>query len=114
VSGLYGVLAYTLAQRRREIGIRMALGATAKAVVGLMLRQTARTAGTGVAIGLALAFAALAALASAVELRAVSILDPIAFAAAAVTVAAAAALAAYVPSRRAARVDPAETLRAEG
>ena len=101
VSGLYGVLSYTLAQRRREIGIRMALGAPA--------RMTA----FGIAIGGSLAFAALTALASVVTLREVTMIDPLSFAAAAAIVAAASALAAWYPSRRATRVDPAETLRAE-
>jgi predicted permease len=113
VSGLYGVLAYTLAQRRREIGIRMALGATAAAIVRLMLRQSAQMAAIGIAIGLVVSFSVLKALASVVRLRQVSLLDPIAFAGAVLIVAAATALSAYRPSRRATRVDPAETLRTE-
>ena len=56
VSGLYGVLSYTLTQRTREIGIRMALGATAAAIVRLLMGQSARLAGIGAAIGLAVAF----------------------------------------------------------
>ena len=114
VSGLYGVLSYTLAQRRREIGIRMALGATARAIVTLVMRQSARMALAGIAIGGALAFAALTALASVVRLREVTVLDPLSFVAGALIVAAATALSAWHPSRRATRVDPAETLRAEG
>ena len=113
VSGLYGVLSYTLAQRRREIGIRMALGAPARAVVALVMRQSARMTAFGIAIGGSLAFAALTALASVVTLREVTMIDPLSFAAAAAIVAAASALAAWYPSRRATRVDPAETLRAE-
>jgi hypothetical protein len=113
ISGLYGVLSYTLAQRTREIGIRMALGATAGAVVALVMRQSARMAVAGTAVGLVLAFAALKGLGSIVELRQVHLLDPLPFAAAAIVVVAATALAAYYPSRRAARIDPAVTLRAE-
>jgi putative ABC transport system permease protein len=113
ISGLYGVLSYMLAQRRREIGIRMALGATAAAVVSLVMRQSARLAAAGIAIGLGLAFAALKALDAVVRLREVTVLDPWSFAGAVLVVAGATALAAWQPSRRAARVDPAETLRAE-
>jgi ABC-type lipoprotein release transport system permease subunit len=113
VSGLYGVLSYTLAQRRREIGIRMALGATAAAVVGLIMRQSGRLAGIGAAIGITIAFAVMQTLSALIELRQVSFVDAASFAAALVLVGAATALAAYAPSRRATRVDPAETLRAE-
>jgi predicted permease len=113
VAGLYGVLSYTLAQRTREIGIRMALGATASAVVALIMRQSVRMAGLGAAIGLGAGFAALKALASVVHLRAVTLLDPVAFGGAVLVVSAAASLAAYYPSRRATRIDPAETLRAD-
>jgi predicted permease len=113
VSGLYGVLSYTLAQRRREIGIRMALGATAGAVVSLVMRQSAHLAAVGIGIGLAVAFAALKTLASIVQLREVTVLDPLSFPAAVLIVAAATSFAAWQPSRRATRVDPAETLRAE-
>jgi predicted permease len=113
VSGLYGVLVYTLAQRRREIGIRMALGASAGAVVGLVMRHSVRTTAAGIAIGLGSSFALLKTLDSVIELRAVSVLDPVAFAAAVLIVVLASLVAAYYPSRRATRVDPAETLRAE-
>ena len=113
VSGLYGVLSYTLSQRTREIGIRMALGATAGAVVALVMRQSVRLAGIGAIVGLTIAFAALKLLGSLVRLKEVSLLNVAPFAMALVLVLAAAALAAYQPARRATRVDPAETLRAE-
>ncbi len=113
VSGLYGVLTYTLSQRTKEIGIRMALGATAGAVARLVMGQSARLAGLGAAIGLAAAFAALKALSAAIQLKQVSLLDVVAFGAGLAVVTAASALAAYHPARGAARVDPAETLRAE-
>jgi hypothetical protein len=113
VSGLYGVLTYALSQRRKEIGIRMALGATAGTVVGLVLRQSARLAAIGAVIGIVVAFAAFKVLNSAIRLQAISLLDVGAFAAGLAVVLAMTALAAYQPARRAARVDPCETLRAD-
>ena len=114
VSGLYGVLTYTLSQRTREIGIRMALGATAAAVVRMVMTQSARLAGAGAAIGLAVALAVMKVLSNLIPFQNVSVLDTSAFAASLALVAVATALAAYGPARRATRVDPAETLRAEG
>jgi hypothetical protein len=113
ISGLYGVLSYMLSQRSREIGIRMALGATAGTVLALVMRQSARLAGVGVMVGVAVSLAALKLLASLVRLREVAFFDGPAFAGAVALVAAATALAAYQPARRATRIDPAETLRAE-
>ena len=113
ISGLYAVLSYLLAQRTREIGIRMALGASAASVVSLVMRQCARLAGVGAVIGLSLAFAALAALRALVRLEAVSLLDAAAFATGLTVVLIATAAAAYQPARRSTRIDPAETLRAE-
>jgi hypothetical protein len=113
VSGLFGVLTYTLTQRTREIGIRIALGATAGAVVALVMRQTAWLTGAGALVGLAGAFACLKILGSLVRLQAVSLMDGVAFGAGLAMVIGAAAIAAYAPARRAARVDPALTLRAD-
>ena len=113
ISGLYGVLSYTLSQRTREIGIRMALGATAGAVVALVMRQSVRLAGIGAVAGVGIAFAMLKVLGSLVRLKEVSLLGAAPFLAALLLVLAATALAAYHPARRATRVDPAETLRAE-
>ena len=113
VSGLFGVLTYTLTQRTREIGIRIALGATAGAVVALVMRRTAWLTGAGALAGLAGAFACLKILSSLVRLQAVSLMDGVAFAAGLAMVIGAAAIAAYAPARRAARVDPALTLRAD-
>jgi predicted permease len=113
VSGLYGVLTYTLSQRTREIGIRMALGATSARVLGLVMRQCARLSAWGVAIGLGLAFAAMKFLSSVIHMRNVSVLDAGAFAAAVAIVGAAAALAAYLPARRATRINPSQALRAD-
>jgi predicted permease len=113
VSGLYGVLTYMLNQRTREIGIRMALGATAGAVVRLVLRQSTRLAGIGAAAGGVVAFAAMKALSAAIALRAVSLVDLTAFAAGLALVMAATVLASYQPARRATRIDPSCTLRAD-
>jgi len=113
VSGLYGVLIYTLNQRTREIGIRMALGASGTAVVRLIVRQSARLAAAGAMIGLIVAFGSLKTLSSAIQLQTVTLVDAAAFAAGVVVVVAAAALAAYHPASRATRVDPSAALRAD-
>jgi len=113
VSGLYGVLSYTLSQRTREIGIRMALGATAGAVRALVLRQSTWFAGVGAAIGLTFAFAALKILNAAVRLESVRLVDPPAFVAGVAVVVGATLLAAWQPARRATRVDPSSTLRTD-
>ena len=109
--GIYGVMAYTVALRTQEIGIRMALGAQQKDVLRLVLGQGARIAFFGVAIGLAVA-AALARLLSNL-LFSVSASDPLTFAAVAVLLVAVALLACYIPARRALRVDPIIALRHE-
>ena len=114
ISGLFGVLTYSLNQRIREIGIRMALGATVRTIVGMVLRQTARLAGLGALAGLAGAFAAMKMLGAIVRFQGVSWLDGIAFGAGLGLVIAATGLAAYHPARRAARIDPAQTLRVDG
>ena len=109
--GLYGVLAYTVAQRKRELGVRIALGATPREVFGLVVRQGLQVAAMGIALGLVLALAAGKVLAS--LLYGVSPYDPLALAVAAAVLLAVAALASYVPARRATRVDPMVALRAE-
>lgn len=111
VSGLYGVLSYALSQRRKEIGIRMALGATGRAVAGLLLKQSMRLAGIGALIGLVAAFVVMKMLNAAIRLEAISLLDIGAFAAGLILVMVATAVAAYQPARRAKRVDPCQTLR---
>ena len=113
VSGLFGVLTYSLSQRSREMGIRLALGATAATIVRMVMRQTAWLTGVGAIVGVAGAFALLQVLRATVRLRAVSLIDGVAFGAGLALVVAAAAIAAYQPARRASRVDPALTLRAE-
>jgi predicted permease len=109
--GTYGVLAYLVSQGRRELAIRMALGATAGDVVQLVAGHGLAVAGAGVAAGLAGAFAA-ARLLDAV-LFDVSARDPLTFAAVAVTLGVVALLASIVPALRAARIDPARTLSAD-
>ncbi len=109
--GIYGVMAYTVALRTQEIGIRMALGAQQKDVLQLVLGQGARIACIGVAIGLAAA-AALARLLSSL-LFSVSASDPITFVAVAALLVAVALLACYIPARRALRIDPIIALRDE-
>jgi len=113
VSGLYGVLTYMLSQRTREIGIRIALGATSARVLGLVMRQCAQLSALGVIVGVGLAFAAMKALSSVIHMRNVSVVDAGAFAVAVAIVTAAAALAAYLPARRATRINPSEALRAD-
>jgi len=113
VSGLYGVVSYGLSQRTREIGIRMALGATAAAVVRLVMAQSARMVAAGAGMGLVISFAVLATLRAVVRLDNVSLVDGGAFAAGLTIVAAATAVASYLPARRAAQIEPAQTLRAD-
>jgi predicted permease len=107
--GLYGLLTYAVAQRQREIGIRMALGAQPQAIASLVGGQALILVAIGVALGLAGALF-LAPMAGAL-LYGVGPVDPASLAAAALLVALVAALAAFVPAARAARVDPAVALR---
>jgi len=111
VVGVYGMLSYTVEQRRREIGIRMALGAPAAGVKRMFLGRGLRLAGAGIALGLAGA-ASLSRLISSL-LFGVTALDPATYAATATVLLVAALAATYVPARRAASVDPMETLRDE-
>ena len=111
VVGLYGSIAYTVSQRTREIGIRIALGATPRAVMGLVLSDGVRLALFGVTIGLAAAGATTRALTS--LLYAVTPGDPVTFVVIGGLVALIALLASYIPARRAVRIDPVEALRAD-
>jgi putative ABC transport system permease protein len=109
VIGIYGVMSYTVSQRRHEIGIRMALGAQQRDVVRRVLRQGLALAAVGVAIG---SVASLwMARTMATLLREVSPKDPAAFAAVALILAAAALLGSWLPAKRAAAVDPVIALR---
>jgi predicted permease len=109
--GLYGVVAFAVAERRREIGVRMALGARARDVVALFVRRGARLAAIGVAIGL-LASAAVTRLLAGM-LFGVTPMDLLALAGAAALLAGVAVLASAVPAGRASRIDPSSALRAE-
>jgi predicted permease len=109
VAGIYGVTSYNVAQRTREIGVRVALGAQRSDVVGMVLGQGLRTAFAGVFVGAAGAFALTRAMAS--LLFDVKPTDPLTFAAAVVVLVSVAALACCVPALRAARVDPMVALR---
>jgi len=109
--GLYGVTSYAVVQRTREIGIRMALGARQEDVLRLVVGGGARLAAGGIGIGLLLALGLSRVLSG--MLYAVSAVDPLTFSAIALLLASVALFASWLPARRAARVDPAEALRAE-
>jgi len=109
--GVYGVLAYQVAQRTREIGIRMALGSTTRAISRLVLAESVRMLALGLAIGLAGALAAGRAMRN--LLFGVQPMDPLVLATVAAVLAGVALVAALVPARRAQRVDPAVALAAE-
>jgi len=107
--GLYGVVAYAVGRRTREIGIRMALGAAPGGVLGMVMRQGLTLAGAGAVAGLLLAWVAARMIAA--TLYGIGAFDPAAWSAAVGVLLASAALANYVPARRAARVDPSIALR---
>ncbi|HEV2278824.1 MAG TPA: FtsX-like permease family protein, partial [Acidobacteriaceae bacterium] len=109
--GLYGVIAYSASQRRREIGIRIAVGAQRNDITGMFVRQGLLLAGAGVLCGFVVALAATRLLGS--LLFHVSPMDPVTYISACVALCGAATLASYLPSRRTASVDPVEALRAE-
>ncbi len=111
VAGIYGVISYSVSQRTREIGIRLALGARNEVVTGMFLRHGARLAAIGIACGIVAALVLTRLMSS--LLFDVSPLDPLTYAGVSVGLAAAAMLASYVPALRATSVDPVEALRAE-
>jgi predicted permease len=111
VAGIYGVISYSVSQRTREIGIRIALGARYQEVTRMFVRHGLRLAGIGVAFGLVAAFA-LARLMSTLLFH-VSAVDPLTYAAVAVSLIGAAVVASYVPALRASSIDPVDALRAE-
>jgi predicted permease len=111
IVGIYAVISYAVSQRRREIGIRLALGAQPRAIRGLFVRRGLSLVGTGLAIGLGGALGFTRLMES--QLFGISPLDPVTFTSMPIVLAAAAVLASYLPARRAVAVDPVETLRAE-
>ena len=111
IVGLYGVMSYAVAQRTNEIGIRLALGAQARDVLTLVVKQGALLIAIGLVIGLIGAFAAMRVVQS--LLFGVTTKDPMTFISAAVVLAVIGLLACYLPARRATKVDPIEALRRE-
>ena len=111
VVGIYGVLSYTVTQRRREIGIRAALGAQPGELRAMFVRHGLVLAGIGVVIGLGAA-AGLTRLMSSL-LYGITPLDPVTYVAVPLVLVTVTVLASYVPARRAASVDPVEALRME-
>lgn len=111
IIGIYGVLAYLVSKRTREIAIRVALGAQRQDVLRLIMKEGAKLSFAGIALGLAGAFAVTRLLAS--ELYGISAADPMTYFGAAALMAVATLLACYIPTRRAMRVDPLIALREE-
>ncbi len=109
--GIYGVVAYSVAQRTQEIGIRMALGAQPRAILALIFSQTGRMVGAGVVLGLVASFVATRYLGS--LLFEIGAHDPVAFAAVPLFLALVALLACWLPARRATKVNPIIALRSE-
>ncbi len=111
VIGIYGVIAYVVSQRTREIGIRSALGAEPRQLEKMFLLHGLRLSALGVVVGLGAAAALGHAMSS--LLFGIEPMDPAAYLVAIGVILAAATLASYLPARRAATIDPMETLRAE-
>jgi predicted permease len=107
--GIYGLMAFTTAQRTQELGVRMALGASRRAVLGLVLGEGARLGLCGVALGVVAGLALSRVMTG--LLSAVRAADPLTLVAVSVAVSAVTALATWLPARRAARLDPARALR---
>jgi predicted permease len=111
IVGIYGVISYSVSQRTREIGIRMALGAPRQALIALFVRQGLWLTGIGIVCGLVAAFVTMRLMSS--LLFSVSPVDPLTYASITACVVATAFFACYLPSRRVATVDPVDALRAE-
>jgi predicted lysophospholipase L1 biosynthesis ABC-type transport system permease subunit len=109
--GVYGVVAYSVARRRREIGLRMALGASQSGVLGLILLEGLRVAAVGLLVGVIASFAATRLLRT--LLFGVGPTNPVVFLAGVLALLITSVVASLIPSERAARVDPVEALRAE-
>ena len=111
VIGVYAVTSYSVTQRTREFGVRIALGAQHRDILGMVLGNGAAIAATGIALGAVLAWALVQLIKH--ELAGVSALDPLSFGGTAAVLATASLLASYLPARRAMRVDPMVALRQE-
>ena len=111
LAGVYGVMAYSVSQRRQEMGIRMALGAQNRNVIGMILRQGTGLAVVGVVVGLAVAFGMARGLSF--FLYGVDAFEPVTYGGMAAALLIAGIVATYFPARRATKVDPVEALRAE-
>jgi ABC-type antimicrobial peptide transport system permease subunit len=111
VVGLYGVVAYSVSQRTREIGVRMAMGAQRSSVYRLVLQEASHLIFIGVGVGLLLAVGASSGMKA--VLFGVRAWDPATLATVAMVLSVAALAASFIPARRAASVDPVEALRAE-
>jgi ABC-type antimicrobial peptide transport system permease subunit len=111
IAGIYGVISYSVSQRTREIGIRMALGAQRQTVTRMFVRYGLGLAAIGIGCGLAVALALTRLMGS--LLFEVSPIDPLTYAAVCASLTAAAVLASYVPALRATMVNPVTALRAE-
>jgi putative ABC transport system permease protein len=109
--GLYGLLAYTVTQRSREIGLRMALGASGSRVVGMVVLRGVMLSGAGLALGIAGAWALSRTMSK--LLFGVAATDPGTYAAVAALLSVIAAAACWIPARRAVRIDPISVLREE-
>ena len=109
--GIYGVMSYAVSQRTSEIGIRLALGAEARDILGMVVGNAVRLAAVGLGIGVVLALALSRTLTSLLYETAGT--DPLTFAAVVATLGAVAIAASYFPARRASRIPPVEALRAQ-
>jgi ABC-type antimicrobial peptide transport system permease subunit len=111
VVGVYGVMAYSVSQRTREMGIRMALGAQRRKVLGMVVRQGTILAMSGILLGIIMAVLVTRSLA--IFLFGVSPFDPTTFGGVSLTLLVSGVAATYIPARRATQVDPLEALRYE-
>jgi putative ABC transport system permease protein len=112
ITGLYALIAFTTSQRLREIGVRLALGATRASVVGMVVRQAVLLSGLGVAAGVAASMPVARLVET--QLFDVRAFDPLTWAGVTIVMVVAMAAACWWPARRASRIDPASVLRDSG
>ena len=111
--GIYSVLSYLVTRRTREIGIRAALGAQRRDIMGLVFKSGGRLVGAGIVVGILISLAATRLLGSQVELYQITATDPVTFCSVVILLGAITSAACFIPARRAARVDPTVALRTE-